>query len=126
MSLHHRPQFIRMASRIFEEQLKPSYSFVSMYGPDGVCPTHVDREVCSATIDLMVDTDAKEKPWPLNIYMGETDSFMEITLRPGQAVAYAGHTQRHNRDPMNKASDATFANLVFFHFVHVAHKGPLD
>lgn len=125
MAVHHRGPLIRLATRVFGTEVKPSYCFVAMYGPDGVCPRHKDRDVCYGTIDLMVDTDATEKPWPL-VIEGPDGEDVAITLQPGQAVVYAGHTQPHQREPMDKASDSTYANLVFFHFVPVAYKGPLD
>jgi hypothetical protein len=115
VELHNGREFVNMASKFFGEDVKPSYSFLSMYGKDGVCPPHTDRRQCRYTIDICLSQD---KPWPINI------KGKEITLQEGEAVAYSGTTHHHYRRPMNEYG-GTFCNLAFFHFVPVAYTGDL-
>ena len=36
-------QLVEIANLIFGESVKPSYSFLSLYGENGICPEHTDR-----------------------------------------------------------------------------------
>lgn len=122
-SLHHSRDFVNLVSHHFKVGLKPSYSFLSMYGPEGVCPIHSDRPQCQYTVDLCVRSDGSWK-----IYI-EDEPFWSI---PGEALAYSGTGQIHYRKPMKedslKFSDttvpATFMDLAFFHFVPTDWQGP--
>ena len=115
-SLHHSARFRNDASRIFRQELKPSYSLLSMYGHDGVCPPHVDRPQCRFTIDLLVHGG---EDWPLYV------EGWPCVLKPGEAVCYTGE-QVHYRNPMSEDSRAKFADLAFFHWVAKDWAGPLD
>ena len=117
VAAHHSHRLISRASQHFKQNLRPSYAFLSMYGPDGVCPEHVDRPQCYATVDYMVSTDAKERSWPLYI------DGAPYELKAGEAVLYSGTQQPHHRNPLDQDSDATFANLAFFHFVDASFMG---
>lgn len=117
-AIHHDPNFIKLASKHFGTNVKPSYVFLSMYGKEGVCPPHTDRPQCQFTIDLVVHQDA---PWP--IYIEEKPYLIEA---PGKAVAYSGTGQAHYRKPMKSDSKATMMNLAFFHFVPANWQGALD
>lgn len=116
---HYHPRFVSLVSQLAGEPLKPSYVFLSMYGRDGVCPSHTDRPQCHVTVDYLVHQDG-ERPWPLYV-QGKAH-----TLMPGQGLIYSGTRQRHWRKPMRDDSDATAVDLVFFHFVPVAFQGALD
>lgn len=106
--LHHDPEFIAKVFKVTGKKLKPSYVFLSMYGPEGVCPYHVDRPQCRITVDLCIDQDAV---WP--IYVDD----VAYNLKPGEALVYSGTDQPHYRKPMKDDSQATWCNLAFFHFV---------
>lgn len=112
--LHYDPNFIKLASRIFNQPLKPSYVFLSMYGPDGVCPVHTDRPQCQFTIDLQLRADGH---WP--IYVEDK----QYILENGQALAYSGTGQVHYRKPMQEDGKCTFMDLAFFHFVPTSWQG---
>lgn len=114
--LHNSPELIKMASDLAGMQLQPSYAFLSMYGPEGICPKHVDRPQCQFTIDLCISQDA---PWP--IYVEEKPYILE----EGQALFYSGTGQEHFRKAMKEDSKATYCNLAFFHFVPVEWQGTL-
>ena len=115
--LHLRPGFVALASRVFGRKVKPSYCFLSLYGPDGVCPRHVDRPQCRYTVDLLVGSDGA---WPIYV------SGRRYVMRPGEALCYSGTEQPHQRKPMDADGDATFSDLVFFHFVPAEWRGSLD
>jgi hypothetical protein len=119
--LHHDPKIIKYASDVFGENCKPSYVFLSMYGPEGICPSHTDRPQCKYTIDLVINQDA---PWP--IYIESTAPEKSYLLNEGDAIFYSGTDHTHYRNAMNVDSKATFCDLAFFHFVPVTFKGALE
>ena len=122
--LHHSMELRKVADEVFGEPVKPSYVFLSMYGPDGVVPLHQDRPQCYRTIDLQLDSDGT---WP--IYVDDKP----YTLKPGQALCYSGTGQPHFRKPMpedsqnhKKTGPISFMNLAFFHYVPIGWQGALD
>lgn len=123
VALHNSPSFVALASEVFGESVKPSYAFLSMYGPEGVCPLHSDRPQCKYTIDLAVRQDEK---WPIYILAPNEAEPRSFLLDEGQAVAYSGTDHPHHRVPMNKDSKATYADLLFFHFVPAGFIGKLS
>lgn len=119
VAAHRRRDFVAHASKVFGVQVVPSYVFVSLYGPDGVCPPHTDRPQCRYTIDLCLDQDGT---WP--IYVEDKP----YVLDRGDALYYSGSTMLHYRHPMAdepKETRPTFCNLAFFHFVPAGFMGPL-
>jgi len=108
VELHHSPKLITLASETFGVNVKPSYAFLSMYGPDGVCPKHTDRPQCQFTIDLVLNQDAE---WPIYV------DGVAYSLKEGEALCYSGTGQEHYRNPMNQDSKATYIDLAFFHWV---------
>jgi hypothetical protein len=114
----HHGKLTQLASDIFGQPLKPSYCFLSMYGPEGICPPHTDRPQCQFTIDVQLNSDGS---WPIYI---EDKQFV---LTNGQAIAYSGTGQRHFRKAMRLDGDnCTFMDLAFFHFVPTNWQGKLD
>lgn len=143
----HR-QLTEFASQIFDEPLKPSYVFLSMYEDQGTCPLHVDRPQCYRTIDYLIQQDQTD-PWPIRIGEPMSDevrqafdesgtghpqtdeeiaerinaeSWTEVLLAPNDAVCYSGTHQWHYRPERLQGR----ADLVFFHFVSESFEGPLD
>lgn len=143
----HR-QLVDLASEIFGEPVKPSYSFLSMYRDDGICPLHIDRPQCRYTIDYLI-RQTQPEPWPIRIGdpMSDDDrrlldeagdghpksqddidariaaeNWHEVLLEPNEAVCYSGTNSWHYRPERLRGT----ADLVFFHFVPVAFDGPLD
>lgn len=130
MKRHH--QLTALACDLFGEAVKPSYVFLSMYGPNGICPEHKDRPQCKYTIDLQLSGDCA---WPIYIQQsmqGNKPKFNKFVLKNGQALTYSGVDQIHYRKCM--AEDSTGArgkgrgtsmNMVFFHFVPLSWQGAL-
>lgn len=143
----HR-QLTEFASDLFGEKLKPSYSFLSLYNKNGICPLHIDRPQCYRTIDYLIDEDVDE-PWPIYIGPMMTDKqretilssavahpekkkdidavkkaneFEQFVLSPNDAVCYSGTHQWHYRNKIKGRS----ARLCFFHFVKEDFDGPLN
>lgn len=104
---------VDVATSVFGEAVKPSYSFLSLYGDQGICPLHVDRPQCKWTLDYCVE---QTYPWP--IYVEESP----YLLGPNEALAYSGTDQPHYRDQIEPGNTC---NLIFFHFVPVDFDGPL-
>jgi hypothetical protein len=115
--LHINPEFVAFASKLAKQPLQASYCFLSMYGPEGICPKHTDRPQCQFTIDLCVNQDS---PWPIYV---EEKSYL---LKPGQALFYSGTGQEHYRKSMSEDSKATYCDLVFFHFAPATWQGKLS
>jgi len=152
---HNVPYFVNIhrqltdfASEQFGEPLKPSYSFLSMYDDDGICPLHIDRPQCYRTIDYLIQQDQSE-PWPIRIGEAMTEeqraeideagaaypqteeetaeriaaeTWTDVLLEPNDAVLYSGTHQWHYRPQRLKGK----ADLIFFHFVKADFEGPLD
>lgn len=143
----HR-QLADLASEIFGEPVKPSYSFLSMYQDDGICPLHIDRPQCRYTIDYLI-RQTQPEPWPILIGDHMTDemraeldqngdghpkseeeieariaaeNWHQVLLQPNEAVCYSGTHSWHYRPDRLRGT----ADLVFFHFVPVAFDGPLN
>ena len=145
---HLHGQLVEFASEQFGEEVKPSYSFLSLYDDRGICPLHIDRDQCRYTIDYLIRQDS-EDAWPIYIGQPITDerreslrqsglshpateddikrtkakeNFETIELQPNDAVLYSGTHQWHYRDRIKAGT----ADLVFFHFVPKDFDGPLD
>jgi hypothetical protein len=152
---HNVPYFVNIhrqltdfASEQFGEPLKPSYSFLSMYDDNGICPLHIDRPQCYRTIDYLIQQDQAE-PWPIRIGEPMSDeqrqaldesgaghpnsddeiadriaaeTWTDVLLEPNDAVLYSGTHQWHYRPERLKGR----ADLVFFHFVKADFEGPLN
>jgi hypothetical protein len=115
--LHNSRALMNLACDTFGVDLKPSYVFLSMYGPEGVCPLHQDRPQCQYTMDLLIHGGEE---WP--IYVDEKP-YISV---PGEALCYSGTGQPHYRKPMKEDSKAVMANLAFFHFVPSDWDGKLE
>lgn len=139
-------QLAEFASDLFGEKVKPSYSFLSMYEDNGICPLHIDRPQCRYTIDYLIRQNQAE-PWPIHIGDHMTDeqrqaldesgevhpegdaiqaridqeNWHTVSLNPNDAVCYSGTHSWHYRSQRLVGT----ADLVFFHFVPEAFDGPL-
>jgi hypothetical protein len=152
---HNHPFFkdihyklIDIASNFFNEKVKPSYCFLSMYKQNGICPLHIDRDQCRYTIDYLISS-TQEKSWPIHIAQHMSDNqraqhmldddghpktideindriskenFETFYLNSNDAVLYSGTHQWHYRSERLNGE----ANLIFFHFVPEGFDGPLD
>jgi hypothetical protein len=152
---HNVPFFVKihqqladLASDLFGEPVKPSYSFLSMYQDNGICPLHIDRPQCRYTIDYLI-RQTQPEPWPILIGEHMTDGqravfenqdalfpiqsdeieariaaekWSRVELKPNDAVCYSGTHSWHYRPDRLRGT----ADLVFFHFVPVAFDGPLS
>ena len=141
VQIHH--QLTDYACQVFQEKVKPSYVFLSMYEKDGNCPLHVDRPQCRYTIDYLIRQE-QEHPWPIAIgpVMPDDERYSLATTQPvgdektkiiedtnwsvcelseNDAVCYSGTHCWHYRP---RPSDGK-ADLAFFHFVPEGFDGPL-
>lgn len=123
-ALHNSLDLRKLADEIFGEPVIPSYSFTSMYTPEGIVPLHSDRPQCYRTIDLQINSDGS---WP--IYINDKP----YILKDGEAVCYSGTGDPHYRKSMKEDSihhsgygPATKLDLVFFHYVPANWQGKLS
>lgn len=134
--LHHSPWLVEKASELAGQRVRPSYCFLSMYGPEGTCPLHSDRPQCQFTIDLLVNYDGAH-PWPIYVESQSPSPTVDPKdgtepfpangwmLKEGQALFYSGTGQRHFRRPGSEVG-LRKADLVFFHFVPLSYMGGVD
>lgn len=141
-------QLKNFASECFQQEVKPSYCFLSMYKENGICPLHIDRPQCRFTIDYLIQT-TQEEPWPIHIGHHLTDLEVEdihskkfgypesdeikkiifdreqwytASLEENDAILYSGTHSWHYRSERLRGT----ADLVFFHFIPEDYNGPLD
>lgn len=140
--VHNHPLFCelqtlvaRMVSEQVGEAVEASYNFLSLYSEFGVCEPHMDSPLAKWTLDICID---QTRPWPIHIsqVIDWPESFpaddmdwgarirndLELrfsahSLEPGRAVIFSGSSQWHYRDPLPKATEGDFCNLLFFHFL---------
>lgn len=111
----HKTTVLKRAKELFGEDIKPSYSGVSLYCEDwSICPPHTDRPQCKYSLDLCLKHD---EPWP--IYVNDK----KWTLQENEALVYSGTDHYHWRDRVKAGNKVT---MVFFHFVDSDFAGPLD
>jgi hypothetical protein len=136
--IYHHKKFQKIASGYFEEPLKPSYCFTSMYDKsEGFCPYHTDRAQCYRTVDLCIN---QNEAWPIYVASKETDIKYDYSyymskqeyyrslgeqylLEPGDALLYSGTQFPHWRE---KIQHDNFCHLAFFHFVPKDFQDGLD
>ncbi len=125
---------VELVGEAVGEPVEGSYNFLSLYGPEGVCPIHMDAPQAKWTVDLCIDqtdpwpihfspvvpwpvADSFEGDWQAAIKVGVGDAFTTHTLKPGEAVVFAGSSQWHYRDPMPGEGPDRSCDLLFFHFI---------
>lgn len=139
----HR-QMAEQASDLFGVRLQPSYVYLSQYLKGGRLLLHLDRPQCFRTIDVLIAQD-NDVPWPIRISSPITDKdrqqassevwdddysarivdsheWVEVSLKPNEAVCYSGTHQWHYRPGEAMAR----TDLIFFHFAPEDFDGPLD
>ncbi len=139
--LHQRT--VDLVSEASGEPVEASYNFLSLYGPNGVCPLHLDAPLAKWTLDLCI---SQSDPWPIyfgpvapwpqgGIYGADWEdaikrdigsAFESYTLSPGQAVLFSGTSQWHYRDPMPGSGPKKFCDLLFFHFIPAGTRELVD
>jgi hypothetical protein len=107
--------FNKLANEISGFDLKPSYTFMSLYGKNGYCPPHFDRPQCQYTIDLQINSDGL---WPIYVKSGE------YILENNNALCYSGTYHFHYRRKMPE--NMSFNHLIFFHYVPQDFQGNLN
>lgn len=141
---HFHTQLTDFACETFGERLKPSFSYLSMYEPNGHCMLHLDREPCRYTISYLISQE-QEDSWEIRIAdqmddeqanqlpyrHADTDEKMteviglhnwtSCFMMPNDAVCYSGTNAWHYR-PTNSTGKV---NLVFFFFVKEDWDGDL-
>jgi hypothetical protein len=140
--IHH--QLTDFACEIFQEKVKPSYSFLSLYDFGGKCDLHLDRPQCRYTVDYLIQQETEEI-WPICISDQMTDkeladsvdevakkedkeeflktkNWTECSLLPNDAVCYSGTHSWHYRPSRSNGT----VDLVFWHFVPEGFSGLLD
>ena len=143
--VHDHPEFSRLQEELrprmgelLGEELESGYNFLSLYGPHGRCPMHMDEPVSMYTLDVCIDRDgdwpihfseivdwpgrdAAQDGWPDNV-RGEL-AFTPFVIRENEAVLFCGSSQWHYRDPMPGGGACS---LLFLHYYPARARGLVD
>jgi hypothetical protein len=117
-------QLTGLISAIVGERLKPSYVYFASYRAGAELPRHVDRQQCSHSVTMLVDYTPEPElssPWPLHLDTpsGHVTVFQAI----GEGLIYRGQLLPHFRLPLFRDAMST---SLFFHYVPLDFRGPLD
>lgn len=97
-------QITPLIEKALNKKLEPTYAFLSLYGDQGICPPHRDRDQCQWTLDVCINQD---RPWNLYIENQVT------SLDENEGVIYSGTDQLHWRNSIHSGGHC---HLIFFHF----------
>ncbi|MBL7713922.1 MAG: hypothetical protein JNL01_00555 [Bdellovibrionales bacterium] len=107
----HTAKFKQLAHQVFGENVRPTYSFLSMYSDQGELLPHTDQKLCEYSIALCIQ---QKKVWPLYIEKKPgSGTYWTYRLKPGEAVFYSGTRQRHHRKLRKKGN---CCDIALFHF----------
>ncbi len=127
--------FTDRVSEEVNEQVEPSYHFLSLYSGIGSLSPHLDAPLAKWTLDLCLEQSApwpihfsQVVPWPEACPYGIDDwrneikndpalRFYSYSLEPGNAIIFSGSSQWHYREPIPQRHEKNFCHLVFFHFI---------
>lgn len=142
--LHTHPFFAQLQERLVDlvseatgERVESAYNFLSLYGPKGICPLHLDSPEAKWTVDLCISQSA---PWPIHfsrvlpwpqrtqeqwgiegwddqLKRDPASGFRSVSMNPGEAVLFSGASQWHYRDEMPGGAANRYCDLLFFHFI---------
>jgi len=146
--VHDHPYFneiqrelVGLVSDAVGEPVEPCYNFLCMYSNLGVCDVHMDTPAAKWTLDVCIDQSApwpiyfsEVRPWPeLGQYAGNDwqeqikkdpdNHFSSLTLFPGEGLIFAGSSQWHYREKIERSQENNYCHLIFFHY---APKGTGD
>lgn len=92
--------------------IKKSFSFLSLYGPDGIAPPHKDRLASRFVINVCLHQD---KTWPIYV---EKEEFL---LGENDAIFFCGSRLVHHRPKI----EGRFCRMGSFFFVSRKYRGAL-
>lgn len=115
-SVYHYLPFTRLlvekikdVSEIIGEHVLPTYVYARVYKEKAVLKKHTDREACEISLTLNLKQDIE---WPIHIRKPSGEE-VEITLKPGDAMLYAGCVAEHWRNQFKGKEHIQ----VFLHYV---------
>ena len=124
-----------LVSERVQEEVEPSYNFLSLYNDFGVCDVHLDSPSAKWTVDYCIEQSG---PWPIHFSQPQSwpedwtyassdwqdvvkndpnNRFESFVLQPNQAIVFSGSSQWHYRDPMKIVTKKNFCHLLFFHYI---------
>ena len=126
-------EVVPLMNKIVNEEVEPSYNFLSIYTKLGVCAVHMDAPSAKWTLDLCIDQSgpwpihfSDVQQWPVDYQPGEpwedtvrhdAAPFTAYTLEPGEAVVFSGSSQWHYREPLPLDGREHRCELLFLHFI---------
>lgn len=119
--LHH--QLLWSVNQLVPEEVKPSYTYLSIYRPGAILSRHVDRPQCQWNVSLVLDTDPEiqvASSWPL--YLEVRGEPRAVRLAMGDYILFRGTHTPHWREAQPEGHNST---VCFFHFVSQDFEGSL-
>ena len=145
--LHDHPYFTDLQQRLTEqvsnivnEEVVPSYNFLSIYNGRGVCEPHLDNPHAKWTLDIPLDASAlwpiyisSVSEWPTeDVYSRDWQPsiksslpFDAFELAPGSGLVFSGSSQWHYRDPAPIERNF-YSHMIFFHYVPTTMQALVD
>ena len=132
-SIHNQPTIASLhnglagiVNTIGEEQVIPSYCYLSCYEEGAVLDRHLDRSQCAYNLCLVLDMqyldrDGDPEPWP--IYLELDGKPVPALMRVGDGVFFSGRSIYHWRDALPANQRAV---VCFYHFVPPGFGSSLD
>ena len=118
---HH--QILWSVNQLVPEEVKPSYTYLSIYRPGAILSRHVDRPQCQWNVSLVLDTEPElpvASSWPL--YLEVRGEPRAVRLATGDYVLFRGTHTPHWREAQPAGRKST---VCFFHFVSKDFEGSL-
>lgn len=112
-------QLSALVQAVADEQLKPSYCYLSVYPQGSELVRHTDRPQCRWNASITFARTSKDI-WP--IYVEGPRGIEDISADLGEVVVYRGTDVPHWRKPLPEGT----ATVCFFHFVNQPYQGVLN
>lgn len=112
-------QLAALVQSVADEQLKPSYCYLSVYPQGSELVRHTDRPQCRWNASITFARTSKDC-WP--IYVEGPRGVQAISAELGEVVVYRGTDVPHWRKPLPEGT----ATVCFFHFVNQQYQGVLN
>lgn len=107
----------------FPVEVKPSYTYLSVYTGGATLERHTDRPQCEFTVSLCVDATPGGERWPLYVESPVDNAVIEVRLPVGDAIIFKGRELPHSRRALALQESVT---SLLFHFVETTFQGGLD
>lgn len=119
--------FLSSMCALADREVRPSYTYATIYHGGAMLPMHRDRAQCEYTVSLLLDYaglgEDDPTPWPLSLATGPGPHVVDLRPRVGGGVVFRGRQLPNGRPSL--ACDASCCVLMC-HYVDAGFAGPLE